>query len=162
MLHLVLKALVMILPITTIITFSSQKPAHADLIVCNRTYRIIKFSYAYPRESSNGIFGYNDPRILNRGWEARGWRNIYPGECKTVYSGTLKPFSSFSYYARSREGRRWAGDRLWCVSKYYNFRHGKDAQGNCNNFPYYRWDLTVVGFREVNLDGKRNFTLNLD
>jgi uncharacterized membrane protein len=88
-------------------------------------------------------------------WQMMGWWNIDPGGSAFVYANDLEDLNRYwYYYAYSSDGARWAGDGSWVRSvptAAFNQCFGAGVVG----------DTEEVDFRQLDIDGNDDWTLNL-
>jgi uncharacterized membrane protein len=108
-------------PATVLTAIAIQaQPAQAGFQVCNQFVRHISVA-----------FGFVD---RERGWVARGWANVDPGQCKSLHRADL---DNRYYYLliRARGGGVWGGDVPFCI-KHEKFtlvqaQYGKNTPDDC-------------------------------
>jgi uncharacterized membrane protein len=122
--------------------------AQAGLRICNQGN--IKYRTAV---------GYVDRQ---KGWVARGWMSLEPGECKDALSFRLDN-RYYYYYAVGREENshiKITGDNAFCIEsrkfKIYQADYGKSTPDDCA-----KDGLRSEKFKKVDVQGKPEFTINL-
>lgn len=138
-------------PVATEVTSPAQPQAAAaagdvantaagegSLKVCNQTGNAISIA-----------LGYKAPK----GWQSEGWWVAPPGECKSVYTGTLDARYYYIFAADDIGGGVWDGTNYMCTRDENFTIYGVE---DCLARGYER-----TGFFEVDTQNKANWTLQL-
>jgi uncharacterized membrane protein len=104
--------------------------------------------------------GYVDRQ---KGWVARGWLSIDPGQCKDALQFPLDN-RYYYYYAIGRSSDnarvRYTGENSFCIESrkfsIYQSDYGKSAPDDCA-----RDGLRSEKFKKIDVQGKPEFTVNL-
>jgi uncharacterized membrane protein len=79
----------------------STGSAHAWLKICNKTTKSVYYEHSLPDSSCYS------------GYREKGWWNIAPNQCSTVYGGAMEN-KFVVYYAEATDGSiTWSGTRLY-------------------------------------------------
>jgi uncharacterized membrane protein len=109
-----------------------------SLRVCNQTANPVSIALGYRAE---------------RGWQSEGWWVAGPGECKTVYNGTLDARYYYVFAADDIGGGSWDGDVYMCTRDETFTIFGVE---DCLARGYER-----TGFFEVDTQNRSNWMLQL-
>jgi uncharacterized membrane protein len=108
----------------------------------------------YHRPLSATIMFYSPNRCAGTNFEMRGWWNANPGECRFVYSGSLRNLNRYWYfYAFATDGATWSGPGFWRAvvpRTAFDLCYGTNVPNGVQ-----------VNFRELDINGFDNFTLTL-
>lgn len=138
------------LGLTALLTaiFGGTHYAEAGLQFCNQGN--FKLSVAV---------GYVD---REKGWVARGWQSLEPGECKDALSF---PLDNRYYYFHARghdenSSVRYTGETAFCIEsrkfRIYQADYGKSSPDECK-----RDGLRSEKFMKIDVKGKPEYTVNL-
>jgi uncharacterized membrane protein len=94
-------------------------------------------------------FGYHD----GAAWVSEGWWDLSPGECATVYDGTLLNRKYYVYAESYAQDYYWSGSYPFCASD-DGFTIVGDT--NCKSRGYYE-----ISFFEVDVGESRDWTTDL-
>jgi uncharacterized membrane protein len=103
--------------------------------------------------------GYVDRK---KGWVAKGWTHIEPGECKDALRFPLdNRFYYYYAYGRDEDSRiRITGENSFCIESrtftIYQSDYGKSTPEDC-----VKDGLRSVKFKKVDVQGKPEFTVNM-
>jgi uncharacterized membrane protein len=130
------------------ISFSAHQ-AEAGLRFCNQG----KFKFL-------AVVGYVDRQ---KGWVAKGWLPVEPGECRDALQFPLDN-RYYYYYAAGHDEEnalvKYAGEHPFCVESrkfmIYQSDYGKSTDEECA-----KAGLRSVKFLKVDVQGKPEFTINL-
>jgi len=138
------------LGLTTLLTaiFGSPHHAEAGLRFCNQG----KFTLSV-------AVGYVDRQ---KGWVARGWQSLEPGECKDALSFALD--NRYYYFHARGQGEnskvKYNGETAFCIEtrkfRIYQADYGKSSPDECA-----KDGLRSEKFMKVDVKGKAEYTVNL-
>ncbi|MHB1111419.1 MAG: DUF1036 domain-containing protein [Devosia sp.] len=117
---------------------AEAKSGEGSLRVCNQTTNPVSIALGYRAE---------------RGWQSEGWWVAAPGECKTVYSGTLDARYYYVFAADDISGGSWDGEVYMCTRDETFTIFGVE---DCLARGYER-----TGFFEVDTQNRSNWMLQL-
>lgn len=117
---------------------AEAKSGEGSLRVCNQTTNPVSIALGYRAE---------------RGWQSEGWWVAAPGECKTVYSGTLDARYYYIFAADDISGGSWDGEVYMCTRDETFTIFGVE---DCLARGYER-----TGFFEVDTQNRSNWMLQL-
>ena len=102
--------------------------------------------------------GYTDRQ---KGWVARGWKKIEPGECVDALAFPLDN-RFYYYFAAGRDGDehvKYTGEHAFCIEsrgfRIYQGNYGKSTDEDCA-----KDGLRSEKFRKIDVQGKPEFTVN--
>jgi len=120
------------------VMLGAAPPASAWFDLCNKS-----------SEPVYAAFGYND----GNAWVSEGWWNLAPGECATVYDGSLTQRKYYAYAESHSEEWYWDGEYPFCAQDDV-FTIVGDT--NCKERGFYEID-----FFEIDVGEAPNYTFDL-
>jgi uncharacterized membrane protein len=119
--------------------------AHAYVKFCNQTNQNVWVAYLNHDHACGSDCG--------QPWEKAGWWGMSPGQCKVVYGGEAHYNRYHYFYAESDRGLKWEGP--------YRQEVWNSAFRSCTCLSHTGERGFTVGFREFNVGGNDNYTINL-